>query len=84
MRLAQESGVDILPVVIDGTYDAFDHSGIAAPHTFRVRILPAIGANEVSCTSTRELRDTLNTLMCDTHKEIAPRHYRKKDQSVGE
>lgn len=84
MRLAQESGVDILPVVIDGTYDAFDHSGIAAPHTFRVRILPAIGANEVSCTSTRELRDTLNTLMCDTHKEIAPRHYRKEDQSVGE
>lgn len=77
MRLAQESGVDILPVVIDGTYDAFGDGGIAAPHTFRVRILPAISANEVSCTSTRELRDTLNTLMGDAHREMAPRHYRE-------
>lgn len=76
MRLAQESGVDIMPVVIDGTFDAFGDGGIAAPHTFRVRILPAIAADEVAQRSTRELRDTLNTLMGDAHREMAPRHYR--------
>lgn len=78
MTLARQSGADILPVVIDGTFDAFDTSGgwgIVVPHTFQVQILPAIGANEVSCASTRELCDTLNTLMSDTHKTIAPRHY---------
>lgn len=78
MILAQQSGADILPVVIDGTFDAFGKGGIAAPHTFQVRILAPISANEISKTPTRELRDTLNTLMCDTHKAIAPRHYKDK------
>ena len=78
MILAQQSGADILPVVIDGTFDAFGKGGIAAPHTFQVRILPPISANEISKAPARELRDTLNTLMCDTHKAIAPRHYKDK------
>lgn len=74
--LAQQSGADILPVVIDGTFDAFGKGGITAPHTFQVRILAPISATEISQTPTRELRDTLNTLMSDTHKAIAPRHYK--------
>lgn len=79
MMLAQHSGADILPVVIDGTFDAFGRGsgawGITAPHTFEVRILPPISATEISQTPTRELRDTLNTLMRDTHKAVAPHHY---------
>ncbi len=78
MILAQQSGADILPVVIDGTFDAFGKGGIAAPHTFQVRILAPIGTDEISRASTRELRDTLNTLMCDTHRAVAPRHYQDK------
>lgn len=78
MMLAQKSGADILPVVIDGTFDAFGKGGIAAPHTFQVRILAPISANEISKTPVRELRDTLNTLMRDTHKTIAPHHYNDK------
>lgn len=78
MILAQQSGADILPVVIDGTFDAFGKGGIKTPHTFQVRILPSISANEISKTPVRELRDTLGTLMCDTHKAIAPRHYKDK------
>ncbi len=78
MRLAQESGVEILPVVIDGTYDAFGSGGIAAPHTFRVRILPALGTEEIGRSSVRELRDRLHGLMAETHREIAPRHYESR------
>lgn len=78
MILAQQSGADILPVVIDGTFDAFGKGGITTPHTFQVRILAPISANEISQTPVKELRDTLNTLMCDTHKTIAPRHYKDK------
>lgn len=78
MILAQQSGADILPVVIDGTFDAFGKGGIKTPHTFQVRILAPISANEISQTPVKELRDTLNTLMCDTHKTIAPRHYKDK------
>lgn len=78
MILAQQSGADILPVVIDGTFDAFGKGGITTPHTFQVRILAPISANEISQTPVKELRDTLNTLMCDTHKTIAPRHYNDK------
>ena len=76
MILARQSGADILPVVIDGTFDAFGKGGISAPHMFQVRILAPISAVEISQTPTRELRDTLNTLMSDTHKAIAPRHYK--------
>lgn len=78
MILAQQSGADILPVVIDGTFDAFGKEGIKSPHTFQVRILAPISANEISQTPVKELRDTLNILMCDTHKTIAPRHYKDK------
>ncbi|WP_298062436.1 lysophospholipid acyltransferase family protein [uncultured Rikenella sp.] len=78
MVLAQQSGADILPVVIDGTFDAFAEGRIVAPHVFRVRILPAVGADEISRTSPKELRDTLNTWMRDTHQMIAPRHYKDK------
>lgn len=78
MILAQQSGADILPVVIDGTFDAFGKGGITTPHTFQVRILAPISANEILQTPVKELRDTLNTLMCDTHKTIAPRHYKDK------
>lgn len=76
MLLARQSGAEILPVVIDGTFDAFDKRGrIAAPHTFRVRILPAIGTDEVAQRSTRELRETLSASMGAAHREMAPRHY---------
>lgn len=75
MILAEQNGVDVLPVVIDGTFDAFGQGGIAAPHTFQVRILPPVTAEEVARCSTRELRDRLHTLMVDTHRTIAPRHY---------
>lgn len=78
MVLAQQSGADILPVVIDGTFDSFGQGGIHTPHTFQVKILAPISANEISHASVKELRDTLNTLMGDTHRVIAPRHYTDK------
>lgn len=75
MLLARQSGADILPVVIDGTFDAVGAHGVTAPHTFQVRILEPIGADESARTPVKELRDRLNTRMSEVHREIAPRHY---------
>lgn len=76
MMLAMRSGVPILPVVIDGTYDAFTGDyRISSAHTFQVKVLPPISYDEISKSTLRELRDTLNTMMREEHKGIAPRHY---------
>lgn len=76
VRLARQSGVDILPVVIDGTYDAFGEGGISAPHLFRVRVLPPVTAEEVGAASVRELTDGLNERMEGVHRELAPERYK--------
>lgn len=78
MMLAIRSGYPILPVVVDGTYDAFtDNYGISKSHTFSVKVLEPISAEQISQSSIKELRDSLNTLMSNEHKELAPRHYTK-------
>lgn len=78
MMLAIRSGVPILPVVIDGTYDAFTGGyGITRSHTFQLKVLPPISYQQISQSSIKELRDTLNTMMRDEHQRIAPRHYNK-------
>ena len=80
MLLAKQSGAAILPVVIDGTFDAFADGSRAEPHTFRVEVLAPVKADEVARTPVRELRDRLNGWMRETHESLAPQRYREKQQ----
>jgi 1-acyl-sn-glycerol-3-phosphate acyltransferase len=43
--LARTAGVEILPVVLEGTADAFDGAKLVRPHTFRLKVLPPVPAD---------------------------------------
>ncbi len=67
LLLARQSNTPLLPVVIDGTYDAFT-KGMVGPHTFRVRILPPVASADISA-------EELHRQMIDQHRAIAPQRY---------
>ncbi len=74
--LARSAGAGILPVVIDGTFDAFKDGNVNTPHTFHVHILPPVSAGEVAAADPKELRDRLQQLMTAEHQTIAGDRYR--------
>jgi 1-acyl-sn-glycerol-3-phosphate acyltransferase len=43
--LARTAGVEILPVILRGTADAFDGWKLASPHTFSLQVLPPVPAD---------------------------------------
>ncbi len=75
--LAKMSKVAILPVVINGTFEALPKKGIALKpkQTFYVKILPEITADEVSNTSVKEMTEKVYKLISEEHKKIAPQLY---------
>lgn len=75
MLLARKTGASVLPVVIDGTYDAFGKGGITAPHRFQVKVLPPLAPEHVAATKTKELRDELHGSMSQTHQQMMPTRY---------
>lgn len=79
MTLAVQSGYPILPVVIDGTFDAFKGGRIAAPHTFQVKVLPPVNSDQITKSTPKELRDTLQQLMSRTHREMVPHRYENEE-----
>lgn len=71
MRVALEAGCGILPVVIDGTGDAFKEGKLRAPHRFRVQILPPISARQVvDIGNVKELRERLFARMDAAHRDL--------------
>jgi len=77
--MAKKSKVDVLPVVINGTFDAFGPKGgktrIAAPHTFTIKIMPAMPAAEVAKLRFNEICEKMETTIRTEHQRIAPRFY---------
>lgn len=62
-KLAQKAGVDILPVVSDGTGRAVDGWKIRTPHTFHVKALDPVPAEKVAGADIKQLTAELNELM---------------------
>ncbi len=69
--LAKDNGVGILPVVLDGT-DNLIKGGwrIALHHTFTIKVLPPLSAQEVAECDTKELAEKVHGQMRQARNEI--------------
>jgi 1-acyl-sn-glycerol-3-phosphate acyltransferase len=69
--LAKEAGVDILPVVMDGTTKIFKPKSFWFnwKHRLTVKVLPPIPAEKVKATDTTELANEVHDLMVETLAE---------------
>jgi 1-acyl-sn-glycerol-3-phosphate acyltransferase len=70
--LAKEAGVDILPVVLDGTTKIFRPKSfwINWKHCLTLRVLPPIPAEKVVATDTTELANEVHDLMAEALADI--------------
>ena len=70
--LAKEAGVDILPVVMDGTTDVIKKKSIFFnwKHLLTVKVLPAIPAEKVVATDPSDMAKEVQELMINTLAEI--------------
>ncbi len=74
--LARQTGAEILPVVIEGTGSAFrDGWKPLCPHTFRIRVLPAIDRETVRNTSPREMAVRVHDRILEEHRKMRPDLY---------
>lgn len=80
--LAKKSKVELLPVAIDGNFDAFAKTPkglrMAAPHTFTVRILPPMSVEDVAALKFDQISETIHSQILEAHKEMAPQRYTDK------
>ena len=69
--LAKEAGVDILPVVMDGTKTLIRKNlAFNWGNRITLRVLPPVPASEVAATETHELMQTVRERMCEALTEI--------------
>ena len=69
--LAQEAGVEILPVVLDGTTTLVKKNRLFNwNNTIRMRILPPVTADEVRATETKELMESVRARMAAALAEV--------------
>ena len=70
--LAKEAGVEILPVVLDGTTKIFKPKSFWFnwKHTLTVKVLPPISAEKVAATDTSEMAKEVQELMTEALAEI--------------
>ncbi|MGE0078661.1 MAG: lysophospholipid acyltransferase family protein [Bacteroidales bacterium] len=74
--LAQQAGVPILPLVINGSKDVFPRPGIFnLVQTFTIKVLPEIPYESFKDTNITELTKTVNKLVEETHGALAPKWY---------
>ncbi len=69
-RLARENGVSIVPIVLDGSYDALEGLFIKKRAHFQVKILPPVTADYLKEHSVKEIRDHIYTQMGETLSEM--------------
>ncbi|MCD8184933.1 MAG: 1-acyl-sn-glycerol-3-phosphate acyltransferase [Rikenellaceae bacterium] len=75
--LAKRAGVEILPVVLDGTADAFNGWKQVHPHKFRLHVLPPIPVETVKSTGVKELAALARDRVLAEHREMRPELYRE-------
>ena len=70
--LAKEAGVEILPVVLDGTTEIFKPKSIWFnwKHCLTLKVLPPISAEKVAATDTSELAHEVQEMMTEALAEI--------------
>ena len=69
--LAKEAGVDILPVVMDGTKTLIRKNlAFNWGNRITLRVLPPVPASKVAATETHELMQTVRERMCEALTEI--------------
>lgn len=68
--VAKMGKVPILPIVINGNYDAFEKKNMWRRHYFTVKILPAIDAEIVSELTMEELRDKVEEIIKKEYNNI--------------
>ena len=70
--LAKEAGVEILPVVMDGTTEIFKPKSfwVNWRHLLTVKVLPSIPAEKVAETSTTEMAQQVHAMMTEALAEI--------------
>ena len=69
--MAKEAGVDILPVVMDGTKTLIRKNlAFNWGNRITLRVLPPVPASEVAATETHELMQTVRERMCEALTEI--------------
>jgi len=75
--LAKKSAAAILPVVLDGNFDAIQKGGwkLRRKQTFQVRILPPIGEEEVAAATTKDMMKKVQSIITSEHQRIAPTRY---------
>lgn len=68
--MAKQAGVGILPIVIDGTRDCHRGWKIIIPHTFTIKILPAIDPETVRDTDPKTMAETAFRIITEEHRKI--------------
>lgn len=69
--LAQDAGVEILPVVLDGTRTLVKANRLFNwKNTLRLRVLPPVPADEVRATDTKELMESVRARMAEALAEV--------------
>jgi len=74
--LAKMAGVEILPVVLDGTANAMNGWKLRRPHTFQLKVLPPIPAETVKNTGVKELMDNAREMILAEHMKMRPDLYK--------
>lgn len=82
--LAKKSKVEILPVVINGNFDAFitnkkGKKKIVTPHSFNVKVLRPVTVDQIKDLRFDAVSDMLQQIITDEHRKMAPQYY---DQST--
>ena len=70
--LAKEAGVEILPVVMEGTTKIFKPKSLLFnwKHNLTVKVLPPISAEKVAATDTSEMAQEVQAMMTEALAEI--------------
>ena len=74
--LAKLNKIAILPVVINGAYEATKSSVLPLRQTFDLHILPEISEEEVATTSIKEMTLRVHDIIAEKHRELAPHLYK--------
>lgn len=70
-RLAQEAGVEILPVVVNGTRRLLKSNGLLNPgHKIIIKVLPPVSRERVANTDMKQLMDEVRDEMVETLQQI--------------
>lgn len=66
--LAKQAGVDIIPIVTEGTGTVVKNKIVQRPHTFKIKVLDPIPASTVAASSEKDLAKEINAMMLAQHK----------------